>query len=66
MYIDEDNRYDDDHNCFNCRFGYFADISGDGWHNLCGAGNCYLCVKNYKYCDKYEFGDIPDNVNSMY
>ena len=65
MFISEDNKYDNEHNCYNCRFGYFAEISDDGWHNLCGAGRCYLCAQNYEYCEEYEFGDIPDGVMKM-
>lgn len=61
----EDNKYDDEHNCYNCRFGYFDGFSSDGWHNLCGAGNCYLCAQNNEYCEEYEFGDVPDGVIKM-
>lgn len=48
-------------NCKTCKHGYFNGTSGDGWHNLCGAGNCYLCAQNYEECDDYEQGDAPEN-----
>lgn len=47
-------------NCQTCKYGYFKDISWDGWHNLCGADCCYLCATNNQYCDDYEKGNVPE------
>lgn len=62
----EENKYDDEHNCGNCKYGYFAGFFPDGWHNLCGAGLCYLCVGNNATCFEYEFGDIPEEHERIY
>ena len=58
--------FNEEVNCETCKHGYFAGISGDGWHNLCGAGNCYLCARNYGCCDDYEKGEPPKDKASMY
>ena len=66
MYIDEDNRYYDEHNCSNCKYGYFAGFSPGGFYNLCGADLCYLYVGNNAICFEYEFGDMPEGYERVY
>lgn len=57
--------FTDEINCNTCKYGYFEDISPDGWHNLCGAYNCYLCAENCGYCDDYEKGTPPEGKEEM-
>lgn len=52
-------------NCNTCKHGYFLDFSVDGWHNLCGNYNCYLCAGVFGECDDYEEGSIPEGVEPM-
>lgn len=52
--------FTEEHNCNTCKYGYFNDFSSDGYHNLCGAYNCYLCAQNSKECDEYEKGEVPE------
>ena len=55
-----------EHKCETCRFGYFEDFDSTGWHNLCGAGHCYLCHQMFGgECDGYEKGPIPDGKDPM-
>jgi hypothetical protein len=58
-------QFDKDKNCDTCKHGYFLDFSLDGYHNLCGAGECYLCAKIHRKCDSYEQGEAPDNSEPM-
>ena len=61
-----DETYDDEASCETCIHGYFAELSGDGQHNLCGAGNCYLCKRVYGgSCDDYEKGKPPADKEPM-
>lgn len=53
-------KFSEDINCQTCKYGYFKDISNDGWHILCGADNCYLCAENCRWCEDYEKGEIPE------
>lgn len=57
--------FDENVNCNTCKHGYFKAISDDGWHNLCGADNCYLCAQNCEYCDDYEEGTPPYGAKLM-
>lgn len=58
--------FDETTNCTTCKYGYFKDFSEDGWHNLCGKDNCYLCHLNYySYCDDYERGEVPEGKEEM-
>lgn len=57
--------FTDEINCNTCKHGYFKDISPDGWHNLCGEDNCYLCAQRSGYCDKYEKGTPPEGKEEM-
>lgn len=51
--------------CDTCKHGYFADFDCTGEHNLCGAGNCYLCVQSFNIdCDDYEKGK-PEHDSEM-
>ena len=52
-------------NCNTCKHGYFAGFSYDGFHNLCGAGRCYLCAQQYEYCNYYEEGTPPEGKEEM-
>jgi len=47
-------------NCNTCKHGYFQDFDSSGYHNMCGAWHCYLCIQNCGECDDYEKGDIPE------
>lgn len=50
-----------EHKCKNCKHGYFADFDSTGWHNLCGAGYCYLChQRDGGECYGYEAGPVPE------
>ena len=61
-----DETYDDEASCETCIHGYFAELSSDGQHNLCGAGNCYLCKRVYGgSCDDYEKGKPPADKEPM-
>jgi hypothetical protein len=53
-------KFDENINCETCKYGYFLDYSDDGYHNLCGAGECYLCARLHNKCDFYEQGNIPE------
>ena len=54
------------HDCNKCVNGYFLDFDISGWHNLCGAGHCYLCHLRFGgKCPDYEEGKVPDGVNPM-
>ena len=54
------------HDCNKCKHGFYAGSDCTGWHNLCGAGHCYLCHQsNEGECDDYVEGDIPDGVEPM-
>ncbi len=57
--------FNEEINCKTCKHGYFKDIDSSGWHNLCGADNCYLCAQNCQYCDDYEKGEVSDGVEPM-
>ena len=52
-------RYGDKFTCEFCRFNAVQDLSGDGWHNTCGADNCTCC---HSVCEKYE----PDNEITLF
>ena len=52
-------------NCNTCKYGYFKGFSSDGWHNICGAGNCYLCAIRNGECDDYEEGKPPEGSEEM-
>lgn len=52
-------QYGDKFTCEFCKFRAVADLSGDGWHNTCGADNCTCC---HNVCDKYE----PDNEITLF
>lgn len=58
--------FNKDINCETCKYGYFVDYSSDGWHNLCGANNCYLCAEQSNYCNDYIKGDIPEGKKRIY
>lgn len=47
-------KYGKEFTCEFCKFSAVSDLSGDGWHNTCGANNCTCC---HSVCEKYE----PDN-----
>ncbi len=51
-------QYKDKFSCEFCRYNAVIGFSGDGWHNMCGAGNCTCCHGN---CDKYK----PDNAATL-
>lgn len=52
--------------CNTCKHGYFLGFSSDGWHNLCGAGRCYLCHQNSGgECDDYENGEAPKDKEQI-
>lgn len=57
--------FTDEINCGTCIHGYFMDFSFDGFHNLCGAGNCYLCAENNGRCYDYEKGDVPKDKERL-
>ncbi len=57
--------FDEKTNCNTCKHGYFKDFSSDGWHNLCGAYNCYLCAYGNGECDDYEEGVPPEGSEEM-
>lgn len=46
-------------NCYTCKYGYFNGFSCDGYHNFCGVEKCYLCAQQCEYCGDYEKGDVP-------
>ena len=46
-------------NCKTCKHGYFKDFDSSGYHNMCGAWNCYLCATRDGYCYDYEKGEPP-------
>ena len=50
--------------CKNCVHGYFS--GSCGFHNLCGAGKCYLCHEQYGgECDEYIEGKPPEGKEPM-
>lgn len=49
-------KFDKDTNCHTCKYGYFENVSDEGYHNLCGKRNCYLCAKICGKCADYEKG----------
>ena len=52
------------HDCKKCKHGYFAAYDSSGWHNLCGAGHCYLCHQNKGgECNDYEEGEVPEGTD---
>ena len=51
--------------CDTCKHGYFSDFSVDGYHNLCGAGECYLCNRQRGQCELYEQGEPPEESEPM-
>lgn len=60
------------HDCNNCVNGYFADFDHSGWHNLCGAGHCYLChMRRLRIgsgdckCLDFKEGKPPENSDPM-
>lgn len=55
------------HDCNKCVNGYFLAFDSSGFHNLCGAGHCYLCHQSNgeRYCPDYEEGSPPDGVEPM-
>jgi hypothetical protein len=54
------------HDCNKCKNGYFASFDSSSWHNLCGAGHCYLCQLQYGgKCVDYEEGSPPANASPM-
>lgn len=56
----------EEHNCVTCVNGYFADFDLSGWHELCGAGHCYLCHMNRgDKCPNYKEGIPPDGKKLM-
>ena len=52
-------KYGDNFTCEFCKFNAVHDLSGDGWHNTCGADNCTCC---HNVCEKYE----PDNDVTLF
>lgn len=52
-------KYGDKYTCEFCKFNAVHDLSGDGWHNTCGADNCTCC---HAVCEKYE----PDNDITLF
>nr|DAH99466.1 MAG TPA: hypothetical protein [Caudoviricetes sp.] len=59
-------KFDKDINCHTCKYGYFEDVSDEGYHNLCGKRNCYLCAKIYGKCADYERGTPPEGKEGLY
>lgn len=54
------------HDCNKCVNGYFADFDSSGWHNLCGAGHCYLCHMNgNRECTDFKEGEPPKDKEPM-
>lgn len=60
------------HDCNKCVNGYFADFDHSGWHNLCGAGHCYLChmrmygmMRGEWECPDFKEGEPPKGKNPM-
>ena len=53
-------KFTKENNCNTCKYGYFQDFDSSGYHNMCGAWNCYLCAQNCGECDDYEKGNIPE------
>lgn len=53
-----EEHYKDKFSCEFCRYNAVYGFSGDGWHNVCGAGNCTCC---HGRCDKYK----PDNAATL-
>ena len=52
--------------CFEKYSKCFEDFDSTGWHNLCGAGHCYLCHQMFGgECSGYEEGPIPDGKDPM-
>lgn len=58
-------KFNEEVNCSTCKHGYFEEFSWDGWHNLCGAGHCYLCAGQCGYCGDYEHGTPPEGKEEM-
>ena len=58
-YEEKKAQYGDKFNCLYCKFSAVGDLSGDGWHNTCGANNCTCC---HSVCEKYE----PDNDVTLF
>ena len=56
-------KFNEEINCNTCKHGYCSYI--DDYHNICGAGNCYLCAKSFGECDDYEKGTPPENAEEM-
>ena len=62
-----DNKERVTHDCNKCVHGYFDDFDFSGWHNLCGAGNCYACqMVNGGECPDYEEGVAPEGKDPMW
>lgn len=59
-------KFDKDTNCHTCKYGYFEDVSDEGYHNLCGKRNCYVCAKIYGGCVDYERGTPPEGREGLY
>lgn len=56
------------HDCNKCENGYFSDFDCSGWHNLCGAGHCYLCHMNgfgSSECPDFKEGKPPEGKELM-
>lgn len=51
--------YGDKYGCEFCRYGAVQGLSGDGWHNTCGSGNCTCC---HDECDNFK----PDNTLTLF
>ena len=58
-YEEKKAKYGDKFTCEYCMFNALHDLSGDGWHNTCGADNCTCC---HSVCEKYE----PDNEITLF
>ena len=58
-YEEKKAQYGDKFTCEYCKYGAIQDLSGDGWHNTCGAHNCTCC---HTRCVKYE----PDNEVTLF
>ena len=50
-YQELEKKYGDRFSCAYCRYDCVFDLSGDGWHNLCGhtAAPCTCCNANCEY-----------------
>lgn len=57
--------FNEEVNCSTCKNGYHDGYSWDGWHNLCGAGRCYLCAERDQSCSSYEKGEPPEGEKPL-